>query len=256
MVEGLSDPVDAERSAALEPSLNDAVGDENQPLARVELPGCGVKGRWCVANAERRMFGSFKFIYITVGIDHVGRWMAAAHPGQGPRWSPPARQPGRNAEVLVLQAADRLVDRLEPLLQILAAAPRGAKGAERCRAESGGCGPGAGCVGDRQPGAISVLDEVKPVTAYLIAREEHAGELRTCDPGDARRKEVLLDFGRRRGWLAPARGFDVVRVVVRQLQGSGPLFGDVGKRRDGRSHAEQQRCHPAAQPERLAHASR
>ena len=135
---------------------------------------------------------------------------------------------------------------MQGVFEIVAAAAGGAQGAEGGGAEAGCCGAVAGGVGDREPGAVAVLDEVEPVTADFVGREEAAGELGAGDAGDPRREQVLLDLGRRGGGFAPPRGFDDVGVVVREFERGGPLFGDVVEWRDRLSDTNEQGDNPPA----------
>src|ERR1700727_2350625 len=94
-----------------------------------------------------------------------------------------------------------------------AAAPRPAAGGpapERAGAQAARGRSGAGGIGDRQPRAVAVFHEVKPVSADLVAGQENAGELGAGDPGDAGREQVLLDLrGGGRG-LVPTGSLDEV----------------------------------------------
>ncbi len=66
---------------------------------------------------------------------------------------------------------------------------------------------------------------------------------------------MLLNLGGGRGRLTPTRRLDEVGVVVGEFERRRTLFGDVLERRERTADAEQQPGDPAAQPERLAHAS-
>ncbi len=133
----------------------------------------------------------------------------------------------------VVEAADGLVHAGQRFFEVLAAAPGGAQCPEGRGSQAGGGWPGAGGVGDRQPGAVAVLDKVEPVAAHFVARQQGAGELGAGDPGDARWEEVLLDLGRGARRLASARCLYVVGVVVDELERRGALLGDVLERSDG-----------------------
>ena len=99
-----------------------------------------------------------------VGVDEAGVGVAAVDPGEGARGGAPAGDERRDVEVSVAESADRLVHRFERFGEVVAAAAGGAERAENGSAESGGVGAFAGGVGDREPGAVAVLDEIEPVT--------------------------------------------------------------------------------------------
>ena len=168
---------------------------------------------------------------VSVVVDHVPVRVAAVDPGQGGRGRAPPGHDGGDREVGIAQPPDRLVHGRESLLEVLAAAPGGSQGTEGGRPETGGGWPGSGGVGDGKPGAVAVLDEVKPVSAHLVGGQQRARQLAAGDTRDTRRKQVLLDLRGRGGGLSPTRGLDVIRVVVGQLQRRGALLGDVGQRR-------------------------
>jgi hypothetical protein len=164
-----------------------------------------------------------------------------------PKWPPPSVRRSvipSVTEVPVTEATDRLVCRLQRLLEAVATSSRGAQGAERRRAETGRRRAGAEGVGDREPGAVTVLDEIEPVAADLVRGEQTACELGAGDARDPRRKEVC--------WISAAgvggfrgRAASEVGVVVRELERSGPLLGDVVERRHRCPDAEEDSGHPA-----------
>ena len=134
---------------------------------------------------------------------------------------------------------------------------RAARSAPRAEAlRPAAVGPVAGGVGDRQPCAVAVLDEVEPVAADLVGGQQRPGELRAGDARDARREQVVLDLGGGRRGLAPPRGLDDVGVVVGELERRGALLGDVLQRDDRRADAEQQPDDAPAQPQRHGDAAR
>ena len=120
------------------------------------------------------------------------------------------------------------------------------KAGMRRRAETG-CGrPVAGRVGDSEPGAVAVLDEVEPVAADFVGRKQPAGQLGAGDSRNPGRKQVLLDLCGRCRRLSPSRGLDEVGVVVRELERGGPLLGDVLERHGRGPDAEEQARDPPA----------
>ena len=75
----------------------------------------------------------------------------------------PAGDERSDVEVRVLKPTHRLVHRLQRLFEVVAASAGGAQGAQGRGAETRRGRAGTGGVGDREPGAVSVLDEVEPV---------------------------------------------------------------------------------------------
>ncbi len=53
-------------------ALGDGVGDEDQPLARLELPLRGLEGRIVVTRAERGVLGAMQLGELAVVVDEVG----------------------------------------------------------------------------------------------------------------------------------------------------------------------------------------
>jgi hypothetical protein len=181
--------------------------------------------------------------------------MATVDPRQAAGRRTPPGDEGGDVEVGVAEAPDGVVHRLQRLLQGVVAAAGGAQGSEGRGAEACGGRAAARALGDRKPGAVAVVDEVEPVAADLVGRQQPAGQLGALDPDDPRREEVLLDLGGGGRLLAPPGRLDEVRVVVGELECGGALLGDVVERRRRFPHAEQQPGDAPAQPERLADAA-
>jgi hypothetical protein len=105
---------------------------------------------------------------VALPVDEMGGWVAAVDPRQRGGGGVPAGDEGRDVEAGVVELPYGVVREQERLGQVGAVAPGGAQRAECGGGEAGGGGAFAGGVRDRDPGAVSVLDEVKPVTADFV----------------------------------------------------------------------------------------
>ena len=136
------------------------------------------------------------------------------------------------------------------LVRAGAAAPGRAQRAERDRAARGGARAGAEPVGQRDPDAVEVLDDVVPVARHLVAREHVAGDLTAADPQDPRRQQALLDLGRGQR-PDPALGAgERVRVPIGERDRRRGLSRELGQRAARTPEGEQHARRPPSQPER------
>ena len=158
-----------------------------------------------VDAAQRRVDRAVELGQRAVGVGDEALRVAAVDPRQHRGRGVPAGEDRGQRELRVPERADHLVHRLRGLLEALSRPARGAQRAERAGAQAGGGRARAGGVGDREPGAVAVLDEVEPVAADLVGGQQPARELRARDAGDARGEQVVLDLGRGRRRLAAAR---------------------------------------------------
>ena len=209
--EGALQAFHAEASAALNPPVSDAVGDEDETLAGLQLaiPRAGLA---CSAPTAPSggCAGLLERFEVSGVVDHVPVRVAAVDPGQGGRGRAPPGHDRGNREIAdcpaagpfrpsheraSLEVARRCAGRL--------AGHRGRPPRDRRR------WPGSGGVGDGKPGAVAVLDEVKPVSTHLVGGQERrppAGRRRSARYAG---KQVLLDLRGRGGGLSPPRRLDV-----------------------------------------------
>src|SRR3981081_1460802 len=97
-----------------------------------------------------------------------GRGAPIAPPEPGGRGVPVA-DPCGHVEVAVLQLFYGFVHERQRLLEVRPSTPRGTQRTECGSAQPRGGWSLAGRVGDREPSAVAILDEVEPVPAHLVA---------------------------------------------------------------------------------------
>ena len=141
--------------------------------------------------------------------------------------------------------AQRPVHQHQRLVGRAAAAPAGAQRAERDRAARGGARAGTEPVGERDPDAVEVLDEVEPVARDLVAGQHVARHLAAADPRDARRQQALLDLGRGARLLAPLAARERVGVAIGERDRRRGLARDLGERAPRPARASASRPSPA-----------
>ena len=97
-------------------------------------------------------------------------------------------------------------------------------------------------IGQGDPHAVDVLDDVKPVAGHLVAGKDVSGHLAPGDPRDPGRKQALLDLGRGRRLLAPLGLGEGVGVSIGQGDCGGGLPGHLQQRlqrtAEGDHHAD------------------
>src|SRR5437660_11148466 len=98
---------------------------------------------------------------MSFGVHEVGGWVATADPAQGRGGCAPAREPHRDLKAVVFEAPHRLVHEVEGGLEVPTTPSSRSEGAEH-RGAQACCGRTcARGIGDREPGAVAVLDEVE-----------------------------------------------------------------------------------------------
>src|SRR4051812_8496858 len=103
----------------------------------------------------------------------------------------PASHDRGHEELRAADVAHGLVHRLHGLLERGVVAAGGAQGGEGDATEPARLSPAPGRVGDRDPGAIAVLDVVEPVAPDLVAGQHAARELAAAHANDARWDQAL-----------------------------------------------------------------
>jgi hypothetical protein len=144
--------------------------------------------------------------------------------------------------------AQRAVHEQERVLGGAAAPPARAKRPERHGTARGGARTWTEAVRERDPDAVEVLDDVEPIAGDLVAGQDVAGDLAAGDAGDARRKQALLDLGRRARLLAPLAAREGVRVAIRERDGGGRLARHLGERTARAAERQHHARRSSAQP--------
>ena len=124
-------------------------------------------------------------------------------------------------ELRATDIAHGRVHRLHGLLERGVVAAGSAQGGEGDAAEPARLRATPSRVGDRDPGAVAVLDVVEPVAADVVAGQDAPGELVAAYANDPRRDQALLKLRGGVDVLTTAGGVDHVGVTVGQLERRG-----------------------------------
>jgi hypothetical protein len=241
-LQGAPQAVLAEGLAARRGALEDAVGDEDEELARGDRRGRGLGRRVEPVEPQDRAIAALELAQSALGVPDRGRRVPAAQPGQRRGGPVPAGQDGAHEDVGDLQRTHRVVDARRRVGQVTAAAARRAVGAQRDRADGRGLRSLADGVGHAEPAAVAHRAVVDPVAADVVGRQDRAGQVGALQAGDARRHEVLLELGGGAARAVPARSGQHVGEALGQLEGGGAAGHQrlevAGRRRGEDQHAE------------------
>ena len=146
--------------------------------------------------------------------------------------------------------AQRAVHEQQRVVRAAAAAPARPQRAEGDRAARSRPRAGPEAVGEGDPDAVEVLDDVEPVAGDLVRRQHVAGHLAPADARDARRQQALLDLRRGQRLLAPLPAGERVGVAVRERDRRGGLTGQLLERVARPAQRDQRAGRAPAEPER------